>query len=57
MYVCVPHCATITLPPPCAGDGRAGCCLCKRVVIALARETQAETYRKDYTDPFASVAL
>jgi hypothetical protein len=47
MYVSASYLATISLPSR----------LCKRVVIALARETQAETYRKDYTDPFASVAF
>ena len=51
---------SLSLPLPLVQEmalGMPGCCLRKRVVIALARETQPETYPKDYTDPFASVAL
>ena len=54
MYVSAPYRATADPPLPLLQETG---CLWKRVVIALARETKAETHRKDYTDPLASVAL
>jgi len=53
MYVSAPYRATAGPPLPLLQETG---CLWKRV-IALARETQPETYRKNYTDPLASVAL
>jgi hypothetical protein len=54
MYVSAPYRAAAGPPLPLLQETG---CLWKQVVIALARETKAETYRKDYTDPLASVAL
>lgn len=45
----------LTLPTRLCGSWESGC-VCKRA-IALARETHVETYRKDATDPFASVVI